>query len=376
MPWKETCAMKQRQLFIKAAELQEIPFAQLCQEFGISRKTGYKLLKRYKKDPHQGLVDKRTTRTFHSRYPAEIFENILALKLEKPLYGPEKLLSILGKKYPDKRWPSLSTTKQFLQRKGLTKKRRTYTPCPVNPPYLELREARRANDVWAIDFKGWFRTGDGRRCEPLTILDIHSRFLIGCSPVTSRKYTDLQPLLEAAFHEYGLPHVARSDNGPPFGSHGLARLSPLSVWFIKKGIYPEKIRPGHPEENGHLERFHRTLKAATAKPPAPTFEQQRQRFDKYRVEYNNERPHAALGQEPPAKYYQAGEYGPAPEYEYPEGTELIKVNSKGYIKIDQKPIFLTESLANETVGVVAIEESYSLTFLGYPLGTMGKERLQ
>lgn len=370
MPWKETCAMKEKQLFIERAALAEVSFSQLCQEVGISRKTGYKLLARFAADPVGGLVDKRTTRHIPPRYPSEIFESIRALRLSKPTYGPEKLLAVLRASESDRRWPSVSTVKQFLDKCGLVKKRRRYRTCPVHRCPPQLREVTRPNEVWASDFKGWFRTGDERRCEPLTMLDLHSRFLLHCSSVASRRHTEVQPKFEAAFQEYGRPDAIRTDNGPPFGSPGLGHLSPLSVWLIKQGVYPEKIRPGHPEENGRIERFHRTLKAEAASPPAASLESQQQRFDEYRAEYNNDRPHAALGQQPPASRYLPGRYGPAPGYEYPEDMSKVSVSSKGYAVILGERIYLSESLANEWIGYTRNGEGYLIEFLGYPLGTL------
>ncbi len=370
MPWKETYPMIERRLFVKRANLDEISFSQLCHEFGISRKTGYKLLARYKEDPVNGLVDRRTTRIFPTRYPAEIFESILAFKLQKPVCGPKKIHKILSLLEPHRQWPSPSTIKLFLKKMGLVKKQHKRRSCPVKRQKVKLREVTRPKEVWSSDFKGWFLTGDGSPCEPLTMLDNHSRFLITCKITLSRKFSALKHIFETAFNEYGCPDAIRTDSGPPFGSRGLGRLSPLSVWLLKLGIYPEKIRPGHPEDNGRIERFHRTLKAEAISPSAQTLAAQQQRFEAFREEYNTLRPHEALNQEPPSHHYHPEHKVPCPNYEYPETMTVVKVNAKGYGEIGGKVHYLSGSLAHEYIGYTQDDEGYHLEFLGYPLGAI------
>ena len=376
MPWKETCAMKERLLFVECALAREVSFAQLCREFGISRKTGYKLMKRYADDPVSGLVDGRKLRTFASKFPPEIFDKILYLKRQHPTYGASKLLAILKRRDKSILWPSESTIKTFLRSSDLTKRRRKTVSCPVKKAPLHLREITEPNQVWACDLKGWFRTGDKKICEPLTILDIDSRYLIECVITKSRGSRDYISIFERAFQTYGRPAAVRTDSGPPFGSSGLGRLSPLSVWLLKQGVYPEKIRPGHPEENSRIERFHRTLKEDTATPPADSLYLQQKRFNAYKKQYNMERPHAALGLEPPSKHYRPSKVKTVPKYRYPAGTELVQVSSKGYIKLFGKRMYLTESLAHESIGVRQIEEDIVIEFLGYPLGVVEKWSLQ
>ncbi len=240
---------------------------------------------------------------------------------------------------------------------GKARKRRRHA-APWSEPFAT---AERPNDVWSIDFKGWFRTGDGVRIDPLTVQDAASRYLLVCNGLPQPRGPQVQRVLERAFREYGLPWTIRSDNGPPFASVGLGSLSPLAIWWIKLGIIPERIDPGHPEQNGRLERLHRTLKAETASPPEANRRRQQRAFDVFRQSYNEERPHEALGQQPPGHRYSSS-FRPyprqvsAPDYEV--GVTVRKVRTNGQIKWRGDRIYLSEALRGEPVGLSPKDEGY------------------
>lgn len=254
MPWKATCVMDERMQFVVACVAGEESMAELCRRFGISRKTGYKLLDRYEREGPVGLENR--SRAPHHQ-PNAIGEAMQALLLNArgvhPTWGPRKLLAYLQRKHSRSDWPAPSTVGDLLRRHGLVVPRRRRRSRAATPTDLQTPSA--ANQLWCADFKGWFRTGYGRRCTPLTITDAHSRYLLRCQALGLRTHEVLvRPLFEATFREYGLPQAIRTDNGPPFASLGLAGLSVLSVWWIRLGIIVERIKPGHPEQNGRHEQ--------------------------------------------------------------------------------------------------------------------------
>ena len=377
MPWKETCAMLERRRFVEESLSLKQPFSDLCCLYGISPKTGYKWRKRHCLDPEQGLEDRRKLRVFHSSFDEEIIAAVVDLRNKHPNWGPEKLVARLQTLDPDRLWPSPSTVKIWLRRRGLSRPRRKRRACPVQRQTIALRPMEEPNSVWTIDFKGWFYTGDRRMCEPLTLMDGYSRFLLACEIVPNRRCGSVKAILERAFARYGLPRAIRSDNGAPFGSSGLGSLTPLSVWLLGKGVFPEKIRAGHPEENSRHERFHRTLKEETARPPAQNRRRQQERFDRFRRFYNHQRPHGALGQTVPAEHYRRAQHKPLLPSVRPKPGNLHRVTSKGYLRVSSRQIYLTESLAGRQVGVTEQEDGlWSLDFLGYPLGEISEGHLE
>ena len=282
---------------------------------------------------------------------------MLTVRARHPRWGPRKLRAWLQRHDAAPRWPAASTIGGLLQRHGLTIARRPRRRAvPATQP---LHAAVGPNDVWSVDFKGWFRTGDGARCTPLTLTDNASRFLLRCQAVAAGDEAHVRPLLEAAFREYGLPVALRSDNGPPFGSVAAGGLSRLAVWWIKLGVTPDRIAPGHPEENGRHERMHLTLKQETAAPPEATVRAQQRAFDRFRTIFNQERPHEALGQQPPATVYVASprpypERLPAIEY---AAEELVRrVRPTGEIRWRGRLPFITQTLTGEFIGLTEIVE--------------------
>jgi transposase InsO family protein/transposase-like protein len=356
MPWKETCRMDERERFVKAY-LETGAMSALCREFGISRKSGYKWTRRYWACGEQGLVD-RSRRPQSSPTAVEewLVDGLVRARKEYPFFGPRKLHALLVARNPGIELPAPSTIGEILRRHGLVRprKRRRAVP-PMTQPFGQCSEP---NDVWCTDFKGHFPVGDRLRCYPLTLSDAVSRYLLRCDGVTTPDEPTVKPLFESAFREFGLPDAMRSDNGPPFASTGLGRLSRLAVWWVRLGIRLERIEPGHPEQNGRHERMHRTLKEETASPPEVNLARQQLSFDRFRHRYNDERPHEALGQITPASVYTRSVRSfpdKLPALEYPDEYELRRVQPNGAIHWRGHSLFLTRCLENEVVGLKEVD---------------------
>ena len=360
MPWKSTSPEAEQTRFIQRWERGGETFVDLCRAFSISRKTGYKRVLRFQAWGWQGLRDlSRTPHEHPNRTRRDVVESLISARQHHPTWGPKKLVAWLQDREPLVPWPAPSTVGDLLDRAGLVnrRKRRRRTP-PWSQPFAH---AEQANDLWCIDFKGWFRTGNGVRVNPLTVVDAASRYLLVCQGLRQPRGPQVRQVLERAFREYGLPRAIRSDNGSPFGSVGLGGLSTLAVWWVKLGILPERIEPGHPEQNGRLERLHRTLKAETARPPKSTWQGQQRAFDVFRSSYNEERPHEALGQQPPARQYQPSER-PYPRRvdspEYASGMSVRRVRTNGEIKWNGGRVYLSEALCGEPVGLMPKDDRY------------------
>jgi transposase InsO family protein len=275
---------------------------ELCEIYHIARETGYYWLRRYRQGGLAALEDRNRAPQQHpNQTPEEIEEAVLELRRAHMSWGPRKLKRVLERREPERGWPATSTIGEMLAREGLViarKKRRRA------PPYTQpFASADAPNRVWCADFKGWFRTGDGERIDPLTITDACSRYLLRCQLVEKADTERVRAIFESAFRECGLPRAIRTDNGAPFASRAVAGLSRLAVWWMKLGIVPERIAAGHPEQNGRHERMHRTLGQETASPPAANRRAQQRAFDRFRREYNEERPHEALALETPSAVY-------------------------------------------------------------------------
>jgi putative transposase len=362
MPWKETCVVDERMRFVVEHELDEVTMAELCRKYAISRKTGYKWLKRVETEGLAGLVDlSRAPHRHPNQLAAELEESIIALRQRHPTWGPRKLRELL----PGGRLPAASTLGELLQRRGLAVPRKRCRRVPAHTqPFAHCGQP---NDIWCADFKGWFRTGDGSRCDPLTITDACSRYVLRCQVLPGQDYQSSRPVFEAAFREFGLPRAMRTDNGSPFASRALGGLSRLSVWWIKLGIGVERIEAGKPQQNGRHERMHLTLKRETAQPPAASGRAQQQRFDAFRQEFNQIRPHEALAMRTPASVYvDSPRPYPSrePQLEYPAGWRVRKVRYKGGLGWKYDEIFLTEVLAGEEVGLEPVDERYWRVWFG------------
>ena len=289
MPWSETSPLDQKRLFIADHQRGSFSMAELCRRYGVSRPTGYKWLQRFEEEGPPGLRERsRRPRGCSHETAIEITEAILELRRRHPFWGAKKLLTVLERRHSKVEWPARSTVCDLLSRHGMVeRKRRRQYPGHPGKPSLEMDSP---NDTWCADFKGEFKTGDGIYCYPLTVTDGASRFLLGCQALHSTAHETAKPVFRRLFQEYGLPQRIRSDNGVPFATTAIGRLSRLSIWWIRLGIYPELIEPGCPQQNGRHERMHKTLKQQTTRPPAATLRGQQRRFDRFRTEFNEERP--------------------------------------------------------------------------------------
>jgi putative transposase len=354
MGWMETCAMDERMRFVMAVEKRDEAFAMVCRGFGVSRKTGYKWLERYRDEGVEGLRDRSRAPLHHPQAMTEaIAERCLAVRRAHPTWGPVKVRGTLERRFPRTAWPAVSTIGALFDREGLTVKRRVRRRSP--PSSAPFAHCGAANDVWCIDFKGWFVTGDGETCEPLTLCDAHSRYLLRCQAMARLDSEHVWPVLEAAFREFGLPHRLRSDNGAPFASRGAGGLSRLSVKVIKAGVVPERIAPGKPQQNGRLERLHLTLLQDTASPPARSLREQLVRLRRFQHVYNEERPHQALGNDTPAAHYAASPRrfdGVLRAPDYSADHEVRYVRHNGEIRWHGATIYISEALVGEPIGLI------------------------
>jgi transposase InsO family protein len=277
--------MEEKARFVLEYEQDVYTMTELCHRYGIARETGYVWLRRYQQTGLEGLWElPRAPHQPANQTGEEIEAGVLELRQAHMRWGPRKLKRVLERDQPGRKWPAASTIGAILKREGLAGRRRKRSK---TAPYSEpLAHADGANRVWCADFKGWFRTGDGQRIDPLTISDAYSRYLLRCQAVSKTDTPRVQAVFEAAFREYGMPQAIRTDNGAPFASSALAGLSRLAVWWMKLGIVPERIQAGHPEQNGRHERMHRTLKQETAMPPAADHRAQQRALDRFRQEYN------------------------------------------------------------------------------------------
>jgi transposase InsO family protein len=374
MPWRETSPMEQRLDFVQEYASGLFTMTELAAEYGISRKTGYKWLERYATDGAVGLRDRsRRPHTSPHATDPDVLARLIRLRQRHPRWGARKLLTVAARRAPQTDWPAPSTLAAQLHVRGLIAARRR------RQPPLVVRSTRapitHANEVWTTDYQGEFLTGDGRYCYPLTLRDGFSRFVLRCDALTTHTLAVTRPRFERAFAEYGLPERIRSDNGPPFGGPGLGRLSALAVWWIRLGIVPERIDPGHPEQNGSHEQFHRILKADTARPPAGTAAAQQRRFRSFCREYNHERPHEALHQTVPAQHYHASSR-PLPQrlppLEYPGHAEVRRVDQNGMVswrRPRRPPLFVSVALAGEPVAFEEVDDGiWTVTFASVVLG--------
>jgi transposase InsO family protein len=368
MGWKETCTVEERMRFMVAAEKGEESFAAICRRFGVSRRIGYKWLARFEEEGAAGLLNRSRAPLHHPQMIApNIAERCLEVRRAHPTWGPVKVRAYLERRAPKTDWPAIG---ELFDREGLTVKRRLRRRSP--PSSAPFGHCEAANDVWCIDFKGWFLTGDGTRCEPLTITDAHSRYLLRCQALPCTDTDHVWPVLDAAFREFGLPDYMRSDNGSPFASRGAGGLSQLSVKLIKAGVTPERIAPGKPQQNGRHERMHLTLLQEVAAPPAHSMREQLKRLRDFQQLYNEERPHQALDNATPAECYRASARRfdgilRSPEY----GDQEVRwVRHNGEIKLGGKFVYINAALAGEPVGLAESEGSWTVSYGPIILGTI------
>jgi transposase InsO family protein len=379
MPWTVSGVVEKRRDFLADFVSGDWSMSELCRMYGISRPTGYAVLQRYAASGMEGLEERSHAPARHpNQTPAEIEQLVLQLRREHPLWGPRPLKKVLENRNPQLAIPAASTIGAIVEREGLTRHRpRRRRVEPYQQPFAAVEQP---NDEWACDFKGWMRTTDGERIDPLTITDSMSRYLLRCQAVAKTDTGRVQAIFEAAFREYGMPRAVRSDNGPPFASCALAGLSRLSVWWIKLGILPQRIQAGHPEQNGRHERMHRTLKEATASPPQANRRAQQRAFDQFRQEYNEVRPHQALAMETPQSVYRSSPRpfpGRVPEPEYDTAMKVRRVFKHGQFFFNHHDVFLSKVLEGERIGLLPIDDRYQRIYLAwYPIARLDTQTLR
>lgn len=374
MPWKESHTVNERMHFVTRLEKGE-RMTDLCSEFGISRKTGHKIWSRYQGSGLVGLEDQsRAPKRIPHKTEPEIEKRLLEMRSQHPTWGGRKVRQYLSEHESGIGWPAPSTITDIYRRHGLLEEGRSLRPRYGRPAWSGLHVAENPNDVWCTDYKGQFRLGNSQYCYPLTTTDLLSRFLLTLESLDGTDEEEARPIYENAFREYGLPLFIRSDNGPPFASQALHGLTRLSVWWMRLGIVHERIQPGHPEQNGQHERMHRTVKAETTRPAGQHSLEQQERFDAFREEFNNERPHESLDGKAPAKLYTPS---PRPfpaklaDPVYPLHDDTLLVDRSGHIRLPMsRQAFLAPALAGELVGLREMDNGlWLVTFLALDLGT-------
>jgi transposase InsO family protein len=372
MAWKEVLPMEERARFVLEVQRADMSFAELCRRYGVSRKTGYKWIRRYIAEGLDG-VRERSSRPHscpHKTSP-EWEQRIFLERVKHSNWGPKKIRGVLQSKGWDGKVPAASTMGDILRRAGLVRRkgrrrRKTY----YNGP---LTEAKYPNHVWAVDYKGWFRMRDGVRCDPLTISDLYSRYVLEVKALPDQSYEEARGVFEKVFQEYGLPKIIRSDNGLPFASRGAGGLSRLSVWWVLLGIKPECISKGHPEQNGVHERMHLTLKKEATSPASMNLRAQQRRFDLWRKEFNEDRPHEALKMKVPAQKYHSStsvyERGinNKKQIKYPDGYKVRRVRTSGEIRWKGRKRFVGTAFKGIKLGIKQVEEGYNKVYFDYVL---------
>jgi putative transposase len=361
MPWKATDAMKERVAFVlewerrwNEAEGGYVNVAELCRAYGISRECGHKWIRRYRDagDDVRALETRSNRpRTSPTAIEEQMQDAVVEARKLHPKWGPRKLRGWLVIQYPGVAWPSASAMGTILARRGLStpRRRKRRRAPPVTQPFAACD---RPNAVWCVDFKGWFRVGDGKKCYPLTITDAYSRYVLRCEVLEKPNGIEVEQVFDSAFLEFGLPDAIRSDNGPPFASTGAGRLTALSVWWMRLGICLERIDPGKPQQNGRHERMHLTLKTETD--PQATLAAQQRTFDVWRRVFNEERPHEALGNMPPATVYERSRrhyprklVDPVSLSDY----DVVRADRRGFIHFRRHKIFISSALRLELLEV-------------------------
>jgi len=371
MPWMETSPMEQRERFIRDHRLDLYTMVELSARYGISRKTGYKWLERFEDAGRQGLQERsRAPHDCPHRIADEVAAVICTARRQHPSWGPAKLLACLRPRHPALDLPAISTAGDLLARRGLVKHRRRRRH--YQHPGVVPATTTQPNDLWTADFKGHFRTRDGIYCYPLTIADQHTRYLLACHGLLSTKGHGVRPVFEHCFREYGLPRAIRTDNGVPFATTGIHGLSQLNVWWLRLGIQHQRILPAHPQQNGAHERMHKTLKGEAIRPPRANLALQQRAFTAFRRLYNEERPHQALADQPPATLYRPSPRAyPAvlPPIEYPGHFIVKRVTNAGTIRFKKRLVFIANALKQHLIGLEEVADGiWSIHFCRVLLG--------
>src|ERR1044071_912695 len=379
MPWKVESPMNQKTQFVSEYLRDSLSFTELCQRYHISRKTGYKWIARYQTFGPAGLLDRsRRPHSFPDQTPETLRRAIIDARRRHPSWGAKKLLKLLQRKEPQLPWPSRWTICEILKREGLVrhKTQRRKVGHPGKPTSIVTAP----NELWCVDFKGQFKTRDGRYCYPLTVTDSYSRYILGCQGLLSTETLGAKETFEGLFKKYGLPKAIRSDNGTPFASTALGRLSQLSVWWIRLGIRPELIEPGKPQQNGQHERMHRTLKAEPTRPPAANLAKQQRIFNSFRREYNEVRPHEGIELKTPASLYDESRRvlpKEVPGLVYPAHYETRLVSKNSGIRWNSQWVAVSQTCAGLHVGLEQVDHGIWDVYLGpVKLGRLLEEKLR
>lgn len=376
MPWKETDKMEQKELFIKAMLANEKPFKHLCADFGISEKTGHKWKNRFYEQGKAGLYEQSRARLTQDMIDGDTAAELIRIKNAHLAWGPKKIREIYAKAYPQKDAPSLSSVKRILDKAGLVKPRKIRPPVSSDCPRLQQQiQAQAANDVWSIDFKGWWKS-DGEICEPFTVRDRYSRKILCTKLMQSKSSVAVRAVMTDLFKTYGLPKVIHSDNGAPFAApNGILNLTTLAVWWITLGILPDRSLKGHPEQNGSLERMHKDIADEIEGKVPGGISANQAVLDEWVKEYNSVRPNEAIGMKTPDELYTKSERkytGDYDELEYPIGFLVRKVTGGGEIILNGVRITIGYALRGWHVGLKPLDDGHSfLVFIAdFLLGTL------
>lgn len=355
MPWMD--AMDQKICFIEAIQNGGYTMAEACEAYGICRQTGHKWWRRYATEGYEGLEERSRApvRRPHTT-PERVQELLLAFKKDNPRWGARKALSVLVKAHPDTEFPATSTVNALFERHGLVKKRRARSK--HRHPGRGNLETEGPNDIWTTDFKGQFKTRDGLDCYPLTIVDQHTRYVLAVKALPSTRNRGVFPVFRRLFREFGLPRAIHSDNGTPFATTAIHGFSELNIWWLRLGIEHTRNEPGCPQHNAAHERMHRTLKRDTAMPPERNLAAQQRRFDGWRNEFNDLRPHEHLDDDTPAEHWEPS-HRPMPKRlpkpEYPSSFEKRLVSKAGTFRLNNHQIFISHLLAGDYIGLEEID---------------------
>jgi transposase InsO family protein len=365
---------------IRTDHLREVlSITELCDLYGVSRKTAYKWIDRYLRQGPAGLEERtRRPQSSPNRTPDEITHALLEARRRHPSWGGKKLLTLVHKRHPHWNLPHRSTVCDILSRHGMVPKKRKRRR--IGHPGKPTSSILAANDLWSADFKGQFKTGDGHYCYPLTVTDSFSRYLLGCQGLHSTSVEEAKPVFTRLFKEYGLPKRIRTDNGVPFATTTLARLSRLSAWWVRLGVMPEFIEPGKPQQNGRHERMHLTLKDETTRPPAHSLTAQQRKFNRFLDEFNHERPHEALDQQTPASCYERSTRempSKLKPFVYPDRFEVRYVSGNGGIRWNRDWVNVSTVCIGEYVGLEEIDNGIWTVYFGpLKLGRLNERHMR
>ena len=380
MPWKETSVVEQKLKFALKAFKSDENFTELCRKFGISTKTGYKWRKRFEENGAAGLEDKPSSaKTIRNKTPMEIQNRLLRIKRKHLTWGAKKIQTIYKRKYPKAYVPHRSTIDDIFEREGYTKKKRRRVS---TDPFLMQKKLKptKPNELWTVDFKGWWWTSKKERCEPLTVRDGYSKYILCIDAPEKADTAHIKAIFIGIFLKNGLPEYMRTDNGPPFGNVLNAwGLTKLSVWWMSLGIKIDRIDPGHPEQNGAHERMHKDMKKELQNKIQGDLREHQKVFDKWRKEFNEVRPHEALGMKTPKELYKK-----SPRKYYEDEAEIVyagrmrgrKVNDRGFFNYYNQRIFVGNPFSGYYVGVKELPGKWTeVWFDNFKLGEINPDTL-